>query len=536
MSNLVKNILIGLALLAFLTVGTILIAQIGNINKTGASVSVGANGCPKDSNKWTLNSSTNECELYLSPSLSCESQYKYNSGLGKCYRAAARANNNYICNSGETKVTNNKFLGNGTYCIKDRTVKTCTVGKGLPTNATSKLVNGKCKVTVPVKLVKYTVTYNSNGGKPTADNMSKTVYKNSTTYVYVNEAVYGKDYKVSSNLYQKEGYVFTGWNEKSNGTGKNWTNSIGKNTKWTTEKNITLYAQWKKALVTDSEFNKCVITSYNKEKGAKIATTDQLTASQLASLKTLTCNNSKVTDIYGITKMTGLTTLTLSSNNLYKNVSKNPDLTKNTKLKNLTIGYAKYITELNLSKNTALQKLSISNSDIEKITGMENLKKLYSVTFYNLKNLGYNDSSRSVGLEYVKFLTIHRTPYIQGTTGVSYDGIDGYEALKDYALGNYKEKKEHDVFDVYQMSASLSGKTAKIIYGVNSKATGAKIVKVEYNKGNSWSGLSKENVTYGEKQTIVTFTKPQTKSVSLRVTTSDGVTRVFKNYNIKITG
>ena len=76
----------------------------------------------------------------------------------------------------------------------------------------------------------FTVSYNSNGGD--SGSMSSDTVS------------YGDSYYTKANGFGKTGYYFTGWNEKADGKGTNWTSWIGKAWKWTYTKNITLYAQW----------------------------------------------------------------------------------------------------------------------------------------------------------------------------------------------------------------------------------------------------------------------------------------------------
>ncbi len=76
---------------------------------------------------------------------------------------------------------------------------------------------------------KYTVTYNANGGTGT---------------MATDTVEYGTNYITKANAFKKDGYVFTGWNENSNGTGTSWTNYIGKAWRWTYLRNVTLYAQY----------------------------------------------------------------------------------------------------------------------------------------------------------------------------------------------------------------------------------------------------------------------------------------------------
>lgn len=81
----------------------------------------------------------------------------------------------------------------------------------------------------------YRVTYNGNGGK----------YNNSSTWS--ENIKYGANYitQSNSNFFVRKGYTFTGWNERADGKGTDWTSWIGKPWKYTYTYNVNLYAQWK---------------------------------------------------------------------------------------------------------------------------------------------------------------------------------------------------------------------------------------------------------------------------------------------------
>ena len=68
---------------------------------------------------------------------------------------------------------------------------------------------------------------------------------------------YGASYTVKANTFTRQGYVFTGWNEKADGSGTSWTSNIGKTITWNYTRNITLYAQWR--TVVAPEFDTKVI-------------------------------------------------------------------------------------------------------------------------------------------------------------------------------------------------------------------------------------------------------------------------------------
>lgn len=71
----------------------------------------------------------------------------------------------------------------------------------------------------------YTVFYNSNGGNSFTEKQKK---------------IYGKQLLLTTEVPLKAGYVFNGWNTKSDGTGTDYASGE----KYTTNASLTLYAQW----------------------------------------------------------------------------------------------------------------------------------------------------------------------------------------------------------------------------------------------------------------------------------------------------
>ncbi len=78
-------------------------------------------------------------------------------------------------------------------------------------------------------VVKYSVAYDANGGTGTMPTDS---------------ILYNTPYTTRANGFTREGYTFKGWNESPDGTGRDWTELIGKPWTWTYNRSITLYAQW----------------------------------------------------------------------------------------------------------------------------------------------------------------------------------------------------------------------------------------------------------------------------------------------------
>jgi len=73
----------------------------------------------------------------------------------------------------------------------------------------------------------YGVTYKANGGEG-AD--------------YTSKAVFGEKFTMAENEFTREGYTFSGWNTKKDGTGVSYT--AGKSYTKTSAKNLVVYAQW----------------------------------------------------------------------------------------------------------------------------------------------------------------------------------------------------------------------------------------------------------------------------------------------------
>ncbi len=82
--------------------------------------------------------------------------------------------------------------------------------------------------------ITYTVKF--NGNRATKGSMSK-----------MTSVKYGSSYRLKTNKFTRKGYVFTGWNTKSNGKGKKIKNKAAiKNLTTRNKGTVTLYAIWKK--------------------------------------------------------------------------------------------------------------------------------------------------------------------------------------------------------------------------------------------------------------------------------------------------
>lgn len=164
----------------------------------------------------------------------------------------------------------------------------------------------------------------------------------------------------------------------------------------------------------DANLRKCVLEAYNDQfKSAK----KDLSTSELAKITRLFCNYTELekfpTNITGIEKLTGLTSLKLTSDKvtsidlkkntkltdlyIYNQDLKTIDLKKNTKLINLNID-AYNLKTIDLSKNTKLETLKL-NTHLKEINLKKNTKLTYLKLFYNY--LGTIDLSKNTKLTYL---------------------------------------------------------------------------------------------------------------------------------------
>lgn len=149
----------------------------------------------------------------------------------------------------------------------------------------------------------------------------------------------------------------------------------------------------------DDIFYKCIIKEYNDENGTSISENASLTDEQLATITYLRCGSSNgvyLSDTTGIEKLTSLTELDLSSAHLQiLDLSKNKELIS----LNVALNYG-YLTELDISKNTKLERLLFYDSYLTQMDFSNNpaLKyvdgdtaRLTTIDFTNNPELEYID-------------------------------------------------------------------------------------------------------------------------------------------------
>ena len=134
----------------------------------------------------------------------------------------------------------------------------------------------------------------------------------------------------------------------------------------------------------DDTFYKCVVDAYNKENNTSIPYTQNLSDSQLGSIKDVECNNdyqnnnAKVKSAKGIEKLTALTRLDVRYNKLTT-----LDVSNNTALTYLNASDNYYLTTLDVSNNTALTSLYVEWNQLTTLDVSKNTKLKNLVVFHN---------------------------------------------------------------------------------------------------------------------------------------------------------
>ena len=150
---------------------------------------------------------------------------------------------------------------------------------------------------------------------------------------------------------------------------------------------------------TDDNFYKCVVDAYNSKNKTSLPYTTNLSDEQLKTIIKLSCftynkpDNEKIKSIDGLEKLTALTHLDVSNNQLTS-----LDVSKNTALIQLVVSWNQ-LTSLDISKNTALIWLSVDRNQLTSLDVSNNtaLTALYAEN-NQLTNL---DVSKNTALIYL---------------------------------------------------------------------------------------------------------------------------------------
>ena len=181
---------------------------------------------------------------------------------------------------------------------------------------------------------KYNIVYSANGGTGEMDEVEDVLYTENVT--------------IAKNVYEKAGYTFTGWNTKSDGTGRTLLESeVSKALTDQDGETVTLYAQWK-ANRYNVEFNM---------NGGTAATTAAVSAiyDEEFSIPTINCTREYYT-FGGWTKEKDASGTVYTSGQAAKNLTTENNATVTLYAKWIPIEYA-----LNIDLNTGIYEIGNEN-------------------------------------------------------------------------------------------------------------------------------------------------------------------------------
>lgn len=170
------------------------------------------------------------------------------------------------------------------------------------------------------------------------------------------------------------------------------------------------YAATMPASFNDQNFYDCVLAEFQSEFPNETVASTGLTDAQLAKIAELTCSGQdkadeeKISDVTGLNKMTSLTKLGLSFQNLSE-----IDITSNTALTYLAIS-KNNISSIDVARNTSLATLAMSYNGLTGIDVSQNTSLTYlDVSHNNIAalNLTSNTQLETLGITYNKLTTLN---------------------------------------------------------------------------------------------------------------------------------
>ena len=207
----------------------------------------------------------------------------------------------------------------------------------------------------------------------------------------------------------------------------------------------------------DQNFYNCVLASFQAEYPSETVPSSGLTDTQLAKIAELQCagdaktEDEKITDVSGLAKMTGLTELDVSNNNLtgILDVSSNTQLVMlyaHTNqlsglnlggingLKKIEVGMNELSGTLDVSKNTSLEILYANTNKLSDIN-LGDISSLKDLRAHKNQLIGTFDISKNTGLETLSLFT-------NQLSGLNLGNIS---SLKNLSIG---DNQLSGVFDV----------------------------------------------------------------------------------------
>ena len=253
----------------------------------------------------------------------------------------------------------------------------------------------------------------------------------------------------------------------------------------------------------DQTLYKCVLDQYGKEANQYVDSNTVLTEEMLQKITTLYCGTTeqKITSTKGIEKLTNLTSLDLSYNNL-----SNIDISDNNKLTRVILT-DNQLSSIDTSYNLELTELNLSNNKIENLNLKDNLELKYlELTNNNIKHLNLSKNTKLERL----YLTNNKLKTLDLTNNRNLFHLE----VEDNLL-------THDVYLYVGEDVDIRKDKGFINYGPNPNET------IYYYANNQYFTLEEDGI---EKDLyILTVTKPG--KYIINITYGDGSHPYYVKYN-----
>ena len=146
------------------------------------------------------------------------------------------------------------------------TSKCTTTGQTGKSFTISEIVKGDATYQIDVPRARYTVVYDKNASQDLTWQEGEKKQNIVEGTMANSQYIYDLSGKLRPNAYTRAGYEFVGWNTKADGTGTAYKDNYTGVLKWANDgESVTLYAQWKKKLGTET------LTVVSEETGKPVA-------------------------------------------------------------------------------------------------------------------------------------------------------------------------------------------------------------------------------------------------------------------------
>lgn len=203
-------------------------------------------------------------------------------------------------------------------------------------------------------------------------------------------------------------YILTGGKDYTDGISAPNATVTTDNNKVVIKYGSTILKEYVISDFVDQNFYNCVVDLYNSNNNASKAYTAVLSDTELGKIgNSLVCTQKGIKDVTGINKLSGLTTVNLSNNEISK-----IDVSKFTDLQTLILN-DNDLSSLDVTKLTKLQVLNVANNDIPNL----DLSKNTSLTELNISNNSFSSLNIKQLTKLTK-LSIDGNPFVEAVTGM----------------------------------------------------------------------------------------------------------------------